>query len=254
MEHSNSSQRPLVNSLFNFAAPPVPAAAPAPPPPPPATTQRPPRTPAETRATDALLATLNNPAVCDVAFQPASPSAPVHASRAVLAATSPYFRTMFTGGWYEGGATRGSATARDPITTPTWLPAPLLLTLVHLYSGWAPGDPVPSVVWPVLAGVGVEVDPGDRKARLDLDEWSNMFEIAEMLELPDLATRVRDAMVGEMGARVNGIVRARSVVTAPVVLPPPSAVMVQQVEAAVEERWKGKGKGKGKAQAPRRRK
>ncbi|KAI9173177.1 hypothetical protein H9P43_007308 [Blastocladiella emersonii ATCC 22665] len=144
-----------------------------------------------------LLDSLNDPAVCDVAFLACDSTSPIHASRAILKSRSPFFAAMFRGNWAE------SIKSSEPIKLPEWGRVTLVVVLLHLYSGWSPAGSkaaVPAEIATVLARLEVKTtDLGS------LAELTNCFEIAGMLECCDLVKSLRDNVVVVLDDQVKAL-------------------------------------------------
>ncbi|KAJ3360580.1 hypothetical protein GGF32_008323, partial [Allomyces javanicus] len=121
-----------------------------------------------------FIAFLNDPALCDCAFLAKDAPEPLYASRMMLARSSPFFRTMFSGDWAE------SAKFKDPISFTSWHAAAVALTFIHIYSGWLPGTPLPKGARKRVRSFSCNPDT------LEYPTWRNMFELAQMLELKAL--------------------------------------------------------------------
>ncbi|ORZ32934.1 hypothetical protein BCR44DRAFT_168490 [Catenaria anguillulae PL171] len=87
--------------------------------------------------THAWIATIDDPNLCDCALLPKDTNAqPILVSRAVLAHASSFFAIMFHGPWTE-------CAGRSKHIDLTGTAAATIANLVHSYSGWVPGEPVP---------------------------------------------------------------------------------------------------------------
>ncbi|KAJ3367964.1 hypothetical protein GGF31_006920 [Allomyces arbusculus] len=112
---------------------------------------------------------LHDERVSDCAFLTKGSGTPLYASRVMLAKASTFFRTIFSGAWRE-------STTANPIRFDSWHAAAMALVLIHIYSGWVPGEPHPSQT----------PDRGD----LVYATWRNLLDLAEMLGLKTLAMTV----------------------------------------------------------------
>ncbi|KAJ3367962.1 hypothetical protein GGF31_006918 [Allomyces arbusculus] len=130
-----------------------------------------------------FLAFLNDPTLCDCSFLAKDALEPLYASRMMLARSSPFFRTMFSGDWAE------SANAKDPISFTSWHAAAVALTFIHIYSGWLPGTPLPKGARKRVRAFACDPDT------LEYPTWRNMFELAQMLELKALMLAINRKLV-----------------------------------------------------------
>ncbi|KAI9222231.1 hypothetical protein BC828DRAFT_378911 [Blastocladiella britannica] len=156
-----------------------------------------------TRPLSNILSTLNDASLCDCSFLPGSSTTegdPIHASRAILASVSPYFTSMLkTGGpWAESEAV---ATGK-PIALPDWQPWVLVLVLLHAYSGWIPGQPLPSVAVTLLTKYDCKID------ELSVGDYWQLHTQAQMLDMYQLAAAAC-IKCGELSARVAAELEAR---------------------------------------------
>ncbi|KAI9216841.1 hypothetical protein BC828DRAFT_400742 [Blastocladiella britannica] len=147
----------------------------------------------------ALLEYLDHKDMCDVSFVAAvdgEPVAkPIHASRVLLAASSPFFAALLSSraaGFAEG---RALATAA-PIALDQWPAAALDLILVHIYSGWVPGSPLPPAAATTLTEREVVTD----LAALECGDWQELYKLARMLDLRGLALGANKMMVRALEA------------------------------------------------------
>ncbi|ORZ38343.1 hypothetical protein BCR44DRAFT_47509 [Catenaria anguillulae PL171] len=129
----------------------------------------------------ALVDTINVPALCDCTFA-LGDGTTLRASRAILAHASPsFFGTMFgRQAWTAGG--RDSTIQFRGWSIKAYLPC-----MVHMYSGWIP-DEGPLTV-PVAVEHGLDTN------EFLFADWLQVMRLAEMLELPELAGAARRAMV-----------------------------------------------------------
>ncbi|KAI9220818.1 hypothetical protein BC828DRAFT_382596 [Blastocladiella britannica] len=89
-----------------------------------------------------LLEFLDDVNVCDCSFLPSDCTAPIHVSKVLLISASPFFRTLFAstaGDFAEAKAIKDG----QPIAMPAWRTSAFVLMLLHIYSGWLPGQPLP---------------------------------------------------------------------------------------------------------------
>ncbi|KNE72677.1 hypothetical protein AMAG_16436 [Allomyces macrogynus ATCC 38327] len=135
-----------------------------------------------------LLKSLNDLAISDCAFSTKNTTTLLYASRAILAAKSSFFRTMFKGTWAESA--RGATL--EPIQFDSWEGAAVALVLVHLYSGWLPGEPLPKFTRKLVRDFAC--DPN----ALDFATWRNMFDLARMLELKELMLAINRQLVAHL--------------------------------------------------------
>ncbi|ORZ34172.1 hypothetical protein BCR44DRAFT_1436722 [Catenaria anguillulae PL171] len=137
-----------------------------------------------------LVSSLNQPLLCDASILPKDEADPIHVSRAVLACTSPYFRTMFSGNWAES-----TSSTTTPITLP--YPAAVVIPcLVHMYTHWVPAEPMPDTdaVAKLLRKYKVDVKAFDRHM------WSDVMDLADMWELHKLVLGANRALVHVLNA------------------------------------------------------
>ncbi|KAJ3351969.1 hypothetical protein GGF32_004020 [Allomyces javanicus] len=80
---------------------------------------------------------LHDERVSDCAFLVKGADTPIYASRVMLVRSSSFFMRMFLGVWRESSTT-------DPISFDSWHVAAVALVLIHIYSGWVPGEPLPN--------------------------------------------------------------------------------------------------------------
>ncbi|KAJ3358553.1 hypothetical protein GGF32_000331 [Allomyces javanicus] len=115
-----------------------------------------------------LLKSLNDPAVSDCAFSVKGTTTLLYASRAILAAKSTFFRTMFKGTWAEAAR---SATL-EPIQFDSWDSAAVKLVLVHVYSGWlpGPGEPLPKFMRKLVRDLVCDPNEDEDEEEADEDE------------------------------------------------------------------------------------
>ncbi|KAJ3351976.1 hypothetical protein GGF32_004027 [Allomyces javanicus] len=102
---------------------------------------------------------LGDKRVSDCAFLAKGSDAPIFASRLMLARSSLFFRRMFS-----------------PFDS--WHAAGVVLVLIHIYSGWLPGQPLP-----LNTPAHLVADPACDPAKLEYPKWRNFLELAQMLEL-----------------------------------------------------------------------
>ncbi|KAJ3351973.1 hypothetical protein GGF32_004024 [Allomyces javanicus] len=121
---------------------------------------------------------LHDERVSDCAFLAKGADTPIYASRVMLVRSSSFFRRMFSGMWRESSTT-------DPIRFESWHAAAVAHVLIHIYSGWVPGEPLPSQT-PEQLRADVACEPKD----LLYATWRNSLELAEMLGLKTLAMTV----------------------------------------------------------------
>ncbi|ORZ32929.1 hypothetical protein BCR44DRAFT_1439156 [Catenaria anguillulae PL171] len=134
--------------------------------------------------TNALLATMDNPTLCDCSLLPKDALAkPIHVSRAVLAHASTYFVTMFSGPWADAGK-------HDKPIELGWTVSAVLPSLIHIYSGWVVGQPLPpgKAVKELVAKHGLDV------TAFTLHQLLELMDLAQMLELPLLVQAVNKEM------------------------------------------------------------
>ncbi|KAI9219103.1 hypothetical protein BC828DRAFT_184694 [Blastocladiella britannica] len=86
--------------------------------------------------------------------------------------------------WSEARA----VAAHRPIALPNWSVAALVLSLIHMYSGWVPGRTLPADAVRVLRKHKVAIDA------MDADEWREVYKLARMLELRGFAAAVNRQM------------------------------------------------------------
>ncbi|KNE71758.1 hypothetical protein AMAG_16062 [Allomyces macrogynus ATCC 38327] len=140
-----------------------------------------------------FIAFLNDPALCDCAFLTKDAPAPLYASRMMLARSSPFFRTMFSGDWAE------SANSKDPIKFTSWHAPAVALTFIHIYSGWLPGTPLPKGARKRVRSFACDPDT------LEYPTWRNMFELAQMLELKALTLAINRQLVASLEAQFQDL-------------------------------------------------
>ncbi|KAI9152581.1 hypothetical protein H9P43_009373 [Blastocladiella emersonii ATCC 22665] len=90
---------------------------------------------------------------------------------------------MFRGEWSR------LSNSADPIKLPAWSHDVFVLALVHLYTDWLPGTPLPEPIKPALAALSVDL------AHFELDDWRSMMKLAGMLECVDLAAAARSKAI-----------------------------------------------------------
>ncbi|KAI9152579.1 hypothetical protein H9P43_009371 [Blastocladiella emersonii ATCC 22665] len=140
----------------------------------------------------------NDPLASDAHFLPGDATEPIFASRAILIPTSPFFDRMF-----RGALARPSSPTK-PIELPAWSHDIFVLALVHCYTDWLPGSPLPDSIKPALSKLAV--DPAD----LDVDDWRSMMKFAGMLECPRLASAARSQAVALIDEELKTITLAGS--------------------------------------------
>ncbi|KAI9152580.1 hypothetical protein H9P43_009372 [Blastocladiella emersonii ATCC 22665] len=140
-----------------------------------------------TRTVDEMCRLFNEPLASDVQFLPGDATEPIYASRAILIPTSPFFDLMFRGEWSR------QTNSNDPIKLPAWPRSVFILALVHLYTKWLPGVPLPESIKPSLTSLSVDL------AELDLDDWRSMAKLAGMLECIDLASAAQSQAMALLG-------------------------------------------------------
>ncbi|KAJ3351966.1 hypothetical protein GGF32_004017 [Allomyces javanicus] len=121
--------------------------------------------------------------VSDCAFLAKGSDAPIFASRLMLARSSLFFRLMFSGPWRESSTTA-------PIPFDSWHAASVVLMLIHIYSGWLPGQFLPFNISAQLLGA-FAYDP----AKVEYPTWRNFLELAQMLELKLLTLAINRHLV-----------------------------------------------------------
>ncbi|KAI9220819.1 hypothetical protein BC828DRAFT_382599 [Blastocladiella britannica] len=160
-----------------------------------------------------LLAFLDDESVCDCSFMPSDCANPIHASKLLLVSASPFFRTLFgsAGEFAETKAIKDG----EPIPMPAWRTSSLVLMLVHVYSGWLPGQPLPKGAMSVAATgegqdqeqhVGIVTKHACDPGQLHFADWANLQELANMLEMPGLEAATMDLVAKKLIAAKDKLV------------------------------------------------
>ncbi|KAI9222137.1 hypothetical protein BC828DRAFT_396956 [Blastocladiella britannica] len=150
-----------------------------------------------------LLKTLDRVPLCDCSFLPSDAKEPIYASKALLARASLFFMALFDskGDFADTKAAKES----KPIDLPTWRNSAFMLVLVHTYSGWVPGTPIPK-----LAEEGVMIKFKCLPADLDYSDWRNLYELARMTEMHHLAIVASEQLEKILLSERKGIKRTLS--------------------------------------------
>ncbi|KAI9173179.1 member 38 [Blastocladiella emersonii ATCC 22665] len=144
-----------------------------------------------------LLESLNNADFCDVSFLVGDAKLPVHASRGILAARSPFFGAMFRGDWAESTDAK-STDAKSPVLLPTWHRASFALIVMHLYTKWVPvRSDIPEPIAAALTKFDV--------CAAEFDSYEvliNCIDLTAMLELPKLCSALKPKLMDALDARM----------------------------------------------------
>ncbi|ORZ32916.1 hypothetical protein BCR44DRAFT_111324, partial [Catenaria anguillulae PL171] len=138
------------------------------------------------------LISLNDADFCDCSLLPNNSTVPIHVSRAILARSSPFFVNMFRGPWAD------AAKSDKPVDF-GWSSAATVLCLIHMYSGWVVGQPLPQAekVQEVCDLYKVDVDD------LSVHELLHVKDLAKLLELKDMVKAATMEMVRLLTAELE---------------------------------------------------
>ncbi|KAI9223787.1 hypothetical protein BC828DRAFT_375120 [Blastocladiella britannica] len=148
-----------------------------------------------------LLESLDCTTLCDCSFLPNGATEAIYASKALVARASPFFKTIFNSPSSSGKFAEAKAIKENkPMDMSAWRTPAFVLMLVHVYSGWLPGAPLPK-----LAEEGVVAKFKCTPADLEYADWRNLYELARMLELHQFAAAANKQLVNLLLAEHEAI-------------------------------------------------